>query len=326
MDAGPIELLDCRRERAIGPATNPHLVGHERVEALVLEAWRHGRLPHAWLLDRPQAVSARPRSPSASRGATSPAIRRRTLPTIRRMPVFRQIASGAHPDFHLLQPRSRGSRRGQRGEEKVDAVREQIAALHRTSAGGGGRRVLLVDEAEATLNMYGFNALLKLLEEPPRRPALSRWSRPGPAPCPPPSASRCARLRLAPLGVALVERALGLVAPELEEPAPASSRRRGGRQRRPGAPSSRERLARQLCRPDPGAGGSAPIACGPARGGRASAARGPEPGDRHGGRAGGPARAPCGAGCRRLEAGPRPRRGRGRSASPPWPRARALIA
>ncbi len=201
----------------MAPVSNPHLVGHERVESLVLEAWRRGRLPHAWLLTGPKGVGKATLAFRLARRylAGDPSSDAAHDPA---HAVFRQIASGAHPDFHLLQPRSRGSRRGQRGEEKVDVVRERIAALHRTSAGGGGRRVLLVDETDATLNMFGFNALLKLLEEPP--PGLLFLlvsARPGAMPAT--IASRCARLRLAPLGEALVERALGLVAPEIEEPA-----------------------------------------------------------------------------------------------------------
>jgi DNA polymerase-3 subunit delta' len=198
------------------PATNSHLVGHERAEALVLEAWRRGRLPHAWLLNGPKGVGKATLAFRLARRylAGDPSSDAAQDPWD---PVFRQIVSGVQPDFYLLQPRGRGSRRGMRNEEEVNVVRERITALLRTSANASGRRVLLVDDVDLTLNDKGYNALLKLLEEPPAGVLfLLVTARPGAMPAT--IASRCARLRLAPLSEERVERVLGLVAPELDEP------------------------------------------------------------------------------------------------------------
>ena len=70
----------------------------------------------------------------------------------------RKVASGQHPDLHLLAPEE------DKREIRVDAVRELLESLQRHSVEGGAR-VVLLDPASA-LNVEGQNALLKTLEEP----------------------------------------------------------------------------------------------------------------------------------------------------------------
>lgn len=70
----------------------------------------------------------------------------------------RRVASGQHPDLHVLQPEE-----GKR-EIAVDAVRELRHALARLPVEAQAR-VVIVDPASA-LNDEGQNALLKTLEEP----------------------------------------------------------------------------------------------------------------------------------------------------------------
>ncbi|MGE3174136.1 MAG: AAA family ATPase [Planctomycetota bacterium] len=70
----------------------------------------------------------------------------------------RRVASGQHPDLHLLAPEP-----GKR-EIRVDAVRDLLDALL-PHAVENGARVAIVDPASA-LNEEGQNALLKTLEEP----------------------------------------------------------------------------------------------------------------------------------------------------------------
>jgi DNA polymerase-3 subunit delta' len=81
----------------------------------------------------------------------------------------RWLANAGHPDFRRLTPA------GEDADEKsarrlplirIEAVREMIDFAHLT-AHRNGRRVILVEPAEA-LNPAAANALLKILEEPPR--------------------------------------------------------------------------------------------------------------------------------------------------------------
>src|SRR5690349_10571306 len=63
IDNGP-EELDEREDEAPGgepqpvaaPRDNPLLLGHEAGETVLLQAYRSGRLPHAWLLSGPRGI------------------------------------------------------------------------------------------------------------------------------------------------------------------------------------------------------------------------------------------------------------------------------
>ncbi len=185
------------------PHHNPHLFGHEAVVARFRQALARGRLHHAWLLTGPVGVGKSTLAWHLARlwlahgdlrAARDPA-----------HPLFRTTASGAHPD--LLVPRPPASARSR--EIPVEAVRELQARLH---VGGGSRRAVLLDPVEQ-LNRHAANALLKLLEEPPRGVLfLLVAERPGAVP--PTLLSRAVRTPLAPLAPAQLEQALTTLGPE----------------------------------------------------------------------------------------------------------------
>lgn len=68
------------------------------------------------------------------------------------------IATGFHPDWHLLAPESEGK------AIRVDQIREMTSQVQKSSQ-QGGYKVVLIWPAEA-LNINAANALLKTLEEP----------------------------------------------------------------------------------------------------------------------------------------------------------------
>jgi len=189
------------------PSANPHLLGHAAAERAWLAAWRAGRLPHAWLLAGPRGVG---KATLAYRLARAYLAGLSKEPTWNdpAAPVFRMVASRGHPDLVVLEP---ATGKGKGGLWKVGEVRGALEGLYRTSS--TGRRICLIDEADAVLNDEGENALLKVLEEPPRglvfllvaqRPGrLLRTIH-----------SRCAALHLAPLPEPLVEEGLRRLLPD----------------------------------------------------------------------------------------------------------------
>jgi DNA polymerase III subunit delta' len=97
------------------------------------------------------------------------------------------VDAGQHPDVTPLSPE------GESSQILIQAVRDLAADLALT-AHGHGYKVAIVSPAEA-MNVFAANALLKTLEEPPRR-TLVLMVTSQPSRLLPTLRSRCSRLRL----------------------------------------------------------------------------------------------------------------------------------
>lgn len=146
-------------------------------------------------------------------------------------PVFRRVRSGGHADHFTLQPGAVAEREaavldpgGQRGSGRkgrpseeilVDDVRALSDFLHLT-AGEGGWRVAVIDSIDS-MTRNAANALLKILEEPPRNTLLLAVSH-APGRLLPTIRSRCRHLALRPLPDETVAMLLNRAAPDLAAP------------------------------------------------------------------------------------------------------------
>ncbi|WP_051329369.1 DNA polymerase III subunit delta' [Geminicoccus roseus] len=183
------------------------LAGHDAAAARLARIAASGRIPHGWLFSGPRGIGKATlawRFARALLGAAHDA-QLRSEPTDR---VFRMLASGGHPDLHVLEVEPS---RGKRAVIKVDQARDLKEAFG-TTAGLGGRRVLIVDAAD-DLNPQSANAILKLLEEPPPGAVLLLINH-VPGRILPTIASRCIRLRLKPLDELTLARLLAEALPE----------------------------------------------------------------------------------------------------------------
>ncbi len=189
------------RQEPPSPRHNPRLFGHEQAVARMRRAMDRDRMPHAWLLRGPKGVGKATLAwhlarellagPGGWKSCHHP-----------HDPLFRQVASGAHPELYLLE-RGGGERRSE--EILVGDVRGLLERLAATPA-RAGYRVVMVEEADR-LNRNAANALLKMLEEPPPRVVFLLVAQ-TPAALPGTILSRCAQLALRPLEEPLVARAL----------------------------------------------------------------------------------------------------------------------
>jgi DNA polymerase-3 subunit delta' len=203
------------------PEQNPDLLGQEDAEQALLAGALSGRLAHAWLLTGPRGVGkatlayrfARFLLAGAGEGGLfgdGPA----GLALDPGHPVFRRVASGAHPDLRTV-ARSVNPKTGKlRSEIVVDEIREAVAFLRLTPAEGGWR-VIVVDGAE-DMNRNAANALLKVLEEPPPRAVLLLVSH-APGRLLPTIRSRCRRLEAKALPAETVTELLSRHMPDLAE-------------------------------------------------------------------------------------------------------------
>jgi DNA polymerase-3 subunit delta' len=205
------------------PRATTELYGHAAAEHAFLDAYRGGRMPHAWLIGGPKGIGKATLAYRMARfvfahpAQNDPALGDVTslaLPADH--PAVRRVAAQGHSDLLALE-RTEGDTGKLRSVIQVDDVRRTIGFFGST-AGEGGWRVCIVDAADE-LNAAGANALLKILEEPPARSLLLVVSH-SPGRLLPTIRSRCRRLALRALEPEDVARAvagaLGRAADEAE--------------------------------------------------------------------------------------------------------------
>ncbi|HTW50498.1 MAG TPA: DNA polymerase III subunit delta' [Stellaceae bacterium] len=214
------------------PRANPNLIGHDAAEAALKQFVDSSRLPHALLLSGPRGIGKATLAFRLARyvlwrGGEGAGLDMFGAPAETGLPglavspesgVFRRIAAGGHADLLTVERGFDPRRKRLRNEIVVDEVREIGAFLHLTAAEGGWR-VVIVDGADA-MNRNAENALLKILEEPPRRALLVLVAHSA-GKLLPTIRSRCRQMKLAPLGDADLRLLLARYCPELDETAAA---------------------------------------------------------------------------------------------------------
>jgi DNA polymerase-3 subunit delta' len=159
---------------AKSPRETIALFGHVEAEKALLDAYKSGRIAHAWLIGGPPGIGKATlayrmaRFVLANPNPQSPAVQKATsLAVDPDHPVVRRIAAQAQGDL-LTVERVLNEQTGKLYTViRVDDVRRTVAFFGST-AGEGGWRIAIVDAVD-DLQREGANALLKILEEPPRR-------------------------------------------------------------------------------------------------------------------------------------------------------------
>src|SRR6516165_11749449 len=186
---------------------NPDLVGHESAERELRRLVEAGRLPHAILLSGPRGIGKATlafrfaRFLLANGDDRTNAVAESGLAINPESGVFRRVAAGGHADLLPIERAYDPRRRRLRGEIVVEDARE-ITSFFRLTAAEEGWRIVIVDGAEE-MNRSAANALLKVLEEPPRQALLLLVSH-SPGRLLPTIRSRCRRFPLVPLAGMLV--------------------------------------------------------------------------------------------------------------------------
>jgi DNA polymerase III subunit delta' len=192
------------------PRETTVLFGHHDAETALLNAYRSGRIPHAWLIGGAQGIGKATLAYRMARFVlahgdplAADVQRADNLGVDPANPDARRIAAGAHGGLLVLQ-RTANDKGVMRTVITIDETRETISFFGSTAAAEGWR-VCIVDTVDE-LNPNAANALLKTLEEPPRQSLFLLVSH-APGRVLPTILSRCRRLPLRPLSRADVIRA-----------------------------------------------------------------------------------------------------------------------
>ncbi|MEE9375392.1 MAG: DNA polymerase III subunit delta' [Rhizobiaceae bacterium] len=182
------------------PAECNQVVGHDEAMLRLTQSYQSGKMPHAWLLVGAKGSGKATLAFMMAKHILSHpdhhyAPNQLELDSIVDT-VSKQIAHGAHPDLlHLT--------RSWNDKTKKFASKLSIDEIRRTNrfygmtAGAGGWRITIIDTAD-DMNRNAANALLKILEEPPKRSLFFVLSN-APGNLLPTIRSRCQVLSLAPL-------------------------------------------------------------------------------------------------------------------------------
>ncbi|SDR02746.1 DNA polymerase III subunit delta' [Pseudovibrio sp. Tun.PSC04-5.I4] len=194
------------------PREQTVLYGHEQAETELLDAYRSQRFHHAWILGGPKGIG---KATLAFRFArfilehpdrfSTPVAAANSLYVPPESRSSHMIAAGSHADLlHLRRPWDVKAKRFKR-DLPVDEIRKTTAFFGSTAAGGNWR-ICIVDAAD-DMNQSAANALLKILEEPPKQSLFILLSH-NPGRLLPTIRSRCRRLPMRKLEEATIEHAL----------------------------------------------------------------------------------------------------------------------
>jgi DNA polymerase-3 subunit delta' len=183
-------------------------LGHEAAEQALAEAFAGGRMHHAWLLAGRAGIGKATLAYRLARHVLAKPEERdpagKSLEVPAASAAARQVGALSHPGLLVLRRPYDTKAKRFASFIPVDEVRRLKSFLGLTAAEGTWR-VVLVDSADE-LNLNAANALLKSLEEPPRRSLFLLVSS-QPSRLLPTVRSRCRRLDLQPLAPQILRQA-----------------------------------------------------------------------------------------------------------------------
>lgn len=225
MNAKPVRKQENDELPWPAPRANPDLVGHADAERHLAQAFASGKLAHAWLIAGPRGVGKATLAFRFARHVLKRSIADQgpglfgALPddpepglyVAPEDPVFRRVQAAGHADL-LTVERTVDDKGKMRRDVIVDDVRE-VGSFLRLTAAEGGWRVVVVDSVDE-MNRNAANAILKVLEEPPKNALLLLVAH-NPGLLLPTIRSRCRMLALKPLPGDLVAAQVAKWCPEL---------------------------------------------------------------------------------------------------------------
>ncbi|EAU42525.1 DNA polymerase III subunit delta [Fulvimarina pelagi HTCC2506] len=195
------------------PKAQTCLIGHYDMFEEFRSAFAGGRLHHAWLLQGPRGVGKATTAFAFARLllGVEPVVSREAVTFPDQGAVTRQIATDAHPGLIHVTRAAQERGTGFRSQITVDEVRRLARFFHATGV-QDGYRIAIIDPAD-DMNRNAANALLKMLEEPPRRAVFFLINH-APGRLLPTIRSRCRFLRFAELGDEALLSAIRTVKPD----------------------------------------------------------------------------------------------------------------
>ena len=195
------------------PKDTDRLIGHEAAEKRFLDNYLSGRFHHAWLITGAKGVGKATFAYRAAKfllsgqasgggGLFGPP---ETLDVPPDDPALALLHANAHPGLAVLKRQYDTKKKKLFTVIRVDEVRE-LNSFFQLTASEGSWRIVIIDPVDE-MNANAANAILKILEEPPKKTLFLLLSH-TPAGLLPTIRSRCRQLALRPLDEAHMREAL----------------------------------------------------------------------------------------------------------------------
>lgn len=187
---GDAEEITVVSKLSLQPAKlSSQYIGEDSLEKHLLSLYNEDRLPHALIFSGLKGIGKSTfayrltrfllkeseKSDSAMGGGLfgddEPSAMPVNMTVSPEDPIFSQIESGAHLDFKLIEPDFKPNTQQKRDIIDVEQLRKLSDFMKLKASRDSGWRVALIDDADL-MNRNAQNALLKLLEEPPKKTVL----------------------------------------------------------------------------------------------------------------------------------------------------------
>ena len=162
-------------------------LGFDAQEKQILDLYESGQMPHALIFSGPRGIGKSTFAFRVARfllkngikgveeegglfGDALPSEPLTTLNVAADDPVCSKVAAGGHPDLLTIERPIDPKKGTQKASLDVQTARK-VAPFLRMTASDGGWRIVIIDDAD-TMNRNAQNALLKILEEPPKNTLL----------------------------------------------------------------------------------------------------------------------------------------------------------
>ena len=217
-------------EETFLPRNTHDLTGHEEAAGLFLDAFNAEKIHHAWMVTGPKGIGKatlaykmarfllnNPPEDDQGPGLFGDVLEKTDLSSINtdiESSANRLITAGSNADLLVIEKTEDPKTGKMRNNILVDDVRKINNFFHKTSTAGGWR-IAIVDTADE-MNRNAANAILKILEEPPKNSILIILAH-APGKLLPTIKSRCRTLPLKPLKSAIVKEILQKYFPDKED-------------------------------------------------------------------------------------------------------------
>lgn len=149
---------------AIEPRNNCHFFGNAHAEKTLMESFQSGKMPNAWLISGKKGVGKATLAYRFARFLLSNSKDAFSLHVDEHDYAFEQISNKSNPNLMVLE--SDVNSDSATSTIKVEDTRK-INSFLRMTASEAKYRIVLIDSADQ-MNSSSANAILKLLEEPPK--------------------------------------------------------------------------------------------------------------------------------------------------------------